>query len=74
MRNLKRTFTIVLFLLLIICLAGCARLRSGIHDLHGSIIGNEYYIDVFDKDIKLCHHDYDRREAADLLRRYLYLL
>ena len=48
MRNLKRTFTIVLFLLLIICLAGCARLRSGIHDLHGSIIGNEYYIDVFD--------------------------
>ncbi len=48
MRNLKRTFTIVLFLLLVICLAGCARLRSGIHDLHGSIIGNEYYIDVFD--------------------------
>ena len=48
MRNLKRTSTIVLFLLLIICLAGCARLRSGIHDLHGSIIGNEYYIDVFD--------------------------
>ena len=48
MRNLKRTFTIVLFLLLITCLAGCARLRSGIHDIHGSIIGNEYYIDVFD--------------------------
>ncbi len=48
MRKLKRTFTIVLFLLLITCLAGCARLRSGIHDLHGSIIGNEYYIDVFD--------------------------
>ena len=48
MRNLKRTFTVVLFLLLIICLAGCARLRRGIHDLHGSIIGNEYYIDVFD--------------------------
>ena len=48
MRNLKRTFTVVLFLLLITCLASCARLRSGIHDLHGSIIGNEYYIDVFD--------------------------
>ena len=48
MRNLKKTFTVVLFLLLITCLAGCARLRSGIHDLHGSIIGNEYYIDVFD--------------------------
>ena len=48
MRNLKRTFTVILFLLLITCLAGCARLRSGIHDLHGSIIGNEYYIDIFD--------------------------
>ena len=48
MRNLKRTFTLVLFLLFITGLAGCARLRSGIHDLHGSIIGNEYYIDVFD--------------------------
>ena len=35
-------------LLLAACMAGCARLRSGIHDLHGSIIGNEYYIDVFD--------------------------
>ena len=48
MRNLKRIFTVILFLLLITCLAGCARLRSGIHDLHGSIIGNEYYIDIFD--------------------------
>ena len=28
--------------------AGCARLQSGIHDLHGSIVGNEYNIDIFD--------------------------
>ena len=48
MRNLKRTFTIVLFLLLVICLAGCARMRRGIYDLQDSIIRNEYYIDVFD--------------------------
>ncbi|MBQ7437699.1 MAG: DUF5052 family protein [Oscillospiraceae bacterium] len=39
---------IAAILLLAACMAGCARLRSGIHDLHGSIIGNEYYIDVFD--------------------------
>lgn len=44
----KRVSWIAVFLLLVICLSGCARLRSGIHDLHGSIIGNEYYIDVFD--------------------------
>ena len=48
MRTLKKVFTIVVLLLLIACLAGCARLKSGIHDLHGSIIGNEYYIDIFD--------------------------
>ena len=40
--------TIVLALLLALCLTGCAKLRSGVHDLHGSIIGNEYYIDIFD--------------------------
>ena len=28
--------------------AGCAKMQSGIHDLHGSIIGNEYNIDIFD--------------------------
>ena len=40
--------TVVLALLLALCLTGCAKLRSGVHDLHGSIIGNEYYIDIFD--------------------------
>ena len=44
----KRALTIVLLLLLAFGLTGCARLRSGIHDLHGSIIGNEYNIDIFD--------------------------
>ena len=48
MRYLKRTLTIVLLLLLTVSMAACARLKSGIHDLHGSIIGNEYYIDIFD--------------------------
>ena len=44
----KKAFTLAVLLLLIAGLTGCARLRSGIHDLHGSIIGNEYNIDVFD--------------------------
>lgn len=45
---MKKIWLIAAILLLAACMAGCARLRSGIHDLHGSIIGNEYYIDVFD--------------------------
>jgi len=47
-RRMKKVWLITAILLLAACMAGCARLRSGIHDLHGSIIGNEYYIDVFD--------------------------
>ena len=45
---MKRVLAIVLLLLVLTGLSGCARLRSGIHDLHGSIIGNEYNIDIFD--------------------------
>ena len=45
---MKKKALIAALLLLPAVLAGCARLRSGVHDLHGSIIGNEYYIDVFD--------------------------
>ncbi len=48
MNSLKRITAVVLLLAVMAGLAGCARLKSGIHDLHGSIIGNEYYIDVFD--------------------------
>ena len=48
MKNMKRVTAIAAVLLLVAGLTGCASLRSGIHDLHGSIIGNEYYIDVFD--------------------------
>ena len=48
MKKRTKTALIALLLLLTVCLAGCARLRSGIHDLHGSIIGNEYNIDIFD--------------------------
>ena len=45
---IRKTVLFVMFLLLIAGLTGCAKLQSGIHDLHGSIIGNEYIIDVFD--------------------------
>ena len=48
MGKMKKITAIAVLLVLIAGLAGCARLQSGIHDLHGSIIGNEYYIDVFD--------------------------
>ena len=48
MSRLKRFLLIAVLLLTVAGIAGCARLRSGIHDLHGSIIGNEYNIDVFD--------------------------
>ena len=44
----KRWFTAIPALLLVICLSGCAAFQSGIHDLHGSIIGNSYTIDTFD--------------------------
>ena len=48
MRNHKNLALAAVLLLLMTGLAGCARLQSGIHDLHGSIIGNEYKIDIFD--------------------------
>ena len=44
----KRVCAFAALLLLMTVLTGCARLQSGIHDLHGSIIGNEYNIDIFD--------------------------
>ena len=46
----KRSFAILLLLLLLVGLTGCAKLQSGVHDLHGSIIGNEYRIDIFDNE------------------------
>ena len=48
MKKIKKACVFFAFLLLATGLAGCAKMRSGIHDLHGSIIGNEYYIDTFD--------------------------
>ena len=44
----KKASTLAVLLLLAAALTGCARLQSGVHDLHGSIIGNEYNIDIFD--------------------------
>ena len=46
----KRSFAIFLLMLLLVGLTGCAQLQSGVHDLHGSIIGNEYKIDIFDNE------------------------
>ena len=48
MRRIKKTLAIAMTLIVMICAAGCAKMQSGIHDLHGSIIGNEYNIDIFD--------------------------
>ena len=48
MKRLKRALTIAMILMMMTGAAGCAKLQSGIHDLHGSIIGNEYNIDIFD--------------------------
>ena len=48
MRKTVRALTIAIILILIAGIAGCAQMQSGIHDLHGSIIGNEYNIDIFD--------------------------
>ena len=45
---MKRVCTLALLLVTVLSLSACARLQSGIHDLHGSIVGNEYYIDIFD--------------------------
>ena len=48
MRKVKRALTLAIIFVLMTGAAGCARLQSGVPDLHGSIIGNEYYIDIFD--------------------------
>ena len=48
MRKIQRALTIAMILIVMTGTAGCAKMQSGIHDLHGSIIGNEYYIDIFD--------------------------
>ena len=48
MRKTRIFLIIAIMLILMTGTAGCARLQSGIHDLHGSIIGNEYNIDIFD--------------------------
>ena len=45
---MKKTLTIAMLLLMIVSLTACASLQSGVHDLHGSIVGNEYNIDIFD--------------------------
>ena len=48
MKRIKKVLAIAAIVMLMAGVAGCARLQSGIHDLHGSIVGNEYNIDIFD--------------------------
>ena len=46
MKRIKKVLAIAAIVMLMAGVAGCARLQSGIHDLHGSIVGNEYNIDI----------------------------
>ena len=48
MKRIKKVLAIAAIVMLMAGVAGCARLQSGIHDLHGSIVGNEYNNDIFD--------------------------
>ena len=49
----RRIAALVLLLLLAVGQAGCSMLKSGIHDLHGSIFGNEYNIDTHGEKIDI---------------------
>ena len=40
--------TLLVFALACLLITGCSAFQSGVHDLHGSIIGNSYTIDTFD--------------------------
>ena len=44
----KRRFLILLPLFFMIFLSGCAKMRSVINDIHGSLIGNNYTIYTYD--------------------------
>lgn len=48
MKKIKTYAFAVAVSLLCILVTGCAALRSGIHDMRGSITGNTYTIDTFD--------------------------
>ena len=50
---MKRAIAFMGLLIMMVSLTACARLQSGVHDLHGSIVGNEYNIDIFDNLIGL---------------------
>ena len=39
MRKIKNVVTIAVIVLLMISFAGCAKMQSGVHDLHGSPTG-----------------------------------
>ena len=48
MKKRKCFKSVVVFILACLLITGCAAFQSGVHDLHGSIIGNSYTIDTFD--------------------------
>ncbi|MBQ1491912.1 MAG: DUF5052 family protein [Blautia sp.] len=48
MTRTKKRILLGAMLLLLLFSSGCMKIRSGIHDLKGSIIGNSYTIDTFD--------------------------
>ena len=47
-KNRRAFFLVSCLIMLSFAVSGCAKFGSGIHDLHGSIIGNTYTIDTFD--------------------------
>ena len=47
-RNTLLAAMLTLLILSSAAMSGCAKIGSGIHDLHGSIIGNSYTVDTFD--------------------------
>ena len=47
-KNRRAFFLVSCLIMLSFAVSGCAKFWSGIHDLHGSIIGNTYTIDTFD--------------------------
>ena len=48
MKKRKCFKSVVVFILACLLITGCSAFQSGVHDLHGSIIGNSYTIDTFD--------------------------
>ena len=64
MRKIQRALTIAMILIVMTCAAGCAKMQSGIHDLHGSIIGNEYTLKSHGKKIDIDNNVVEEKTYA----------